>query len=200
MDISLEEAKTWELERKEAKKKDKELRKAKALKLLIDGKTKEEIAAETSLQWMEVNRIEAEYIAKQQQGILVASYLENRKKLLPKVLECGLNLLANGLKHRLEQSEPLDLKEAEIVSRIISNVDHIARLDAGDPTSIIDVNKTIPTTLHDMVRALKQDPFIDTQKLAKEITFEDTARDDSGREATDTGCVSREGESRNTDD
>lgn len=168
-------------EEREAKRKQVlEVKKAMALKLLLDGKSKVDVAAETNLQMRHVAQVEAELIAKQQHGVLLASYVEQRKSLLPKVLSCGLNLIANGLKHRLDSGEVLDLKEAEIVSRIVSNIDHIARLDAGDPTTIVDVNRTIPATLNDMVRALKKDPFIDTLQLAKEITH-DTGNDADSR-------------------
>lgn len=174
-DTSLQEAKARQHERKAKRTRELETRKALAIKALLDGKSKDDISRELSMRWHEVNRIEAELVARQQAGVLVHSYVEHRKKLLPRVLECGLNLIANGLKHQLDTGEPITLKDAEIVSRIVSNLDHIARLDVGDPTTIVDVNRTIPATLKDMVAALKRDPFIDTVQLAREITFDGQA-------------------------
>lgn len=164
----------------------KEEARALALAAIADGKSREDAAEASGLTIREVIHIETELLARKQHGILVKSYLEHRKELLPEVLRCGLNLLANGLKHRLDDPEPLSLREAEIVSRIVSNIDHIARLDAGDPTQIIDVNRTVPATLKDIVATLKQDPFIDTVQLVKELEFNEvTEGNDSGRENTE---------------
>ena len=163
------------LERKETKK-------ALAMKALLDGATIEEAAKETGLNRLQVIRVETELQAKRQHGILTSSYLEGRKELLPKVLHCGLNLIANAFQHAMDKGEALDLKEAEIVSRIIANVDHIARLDAGDPTQIVDINRTIPATFKDMVAAFNKDPFIDTQLLIEEIKHNES--NESGSEGT----------------
>jgi hypothetical protein len=160
----MEEVKRYHIAPKEEKK-------ALAIKRLLEGKSKEEIGSDLNITPLQMIRIEAELNERNQHKMLTHSYLSQRKEMLPKVLTCGLNLLANGLKHRMDMGEPLTLRECEIVSRIISNVDHIARLDAGDPTQIIDLNKTVPTTFKDIVAAFKKDPFIDTQLLIEEIDF-----------------------------
>lgn len=160
-----------------------------AFQAIANGRSREDAKDLSGLTMRQVIQVEADVLSKAQHGVLVASYLEQRKRLLPKVLECGLNLLANGLQYRMSQPEPLSLKEAEIVSRIISNVDHIARLDAGDPTQIVDVNRTVPATLQDLVKTLKKDPFIDTVQLIKEISDDRTGStedDGSGGEAEET--------------
>ena len=104
-----------------------------------------------------------------QHGTLTEAYLEKRKEMLPKVLQYGMNLIANAFKAKLDSGEDINLREAELVSRIVSNVDTIARLDAGDATEIVDIKRTIPTTFKDIVAAFKKDPFIDTQLLINEI-------------------------------
>jgi len=145
------------------------------MKGLLEGQSVASVADSVGLPKRAVIMVEAKLEAQRQQGVLTASYLEGRKALLPKVLHCGLNLIANAFQHAADRRDehgnasPLTLQEAKTVSDIISNIDNMVRLDAGDPTAIVDINRTIPATFKDIVAAFRKDPFIDTQILLEAI-------------------------------
>ena len=145
--------------------------KAVAMQRLLDGASKESISTELGILPSVMIRYEIELEAKRQHKILTEAYLEGRKQLLPEVLHCGLNLIANAFRAVEASGEAITLRDAETVSKIIANVDHIARLDAGDPTQIVDLNRTVPATFKDIVAAFRKDPFIDTKLLLEELDY-----------------------------
>lgn len=102
---------------------------------------------------------------------LVADIKVARKLAIPEAIECGMNLILNALRHRVSTGEILSIYDAKIVSSIISDIDKLARLDAGEPTSISEVNRIIPTTLEELKKIVARDPFIDTIELTKDITY-----------------------------
>ena len=104
-----------------------------------------------------------------------AAYIARKKELLPKVLSSGLNLIFNAFRQReldMEAGEKITMQEAKIISDVVGNLDKIIRLDAGDPTEIVDMNKTVPTTFADIKRILLKDPFINTAMLINDPDIE----------------------------
>jgi len=102
---------------------------------------------------------------------LVESYIGTKKTVLPTILNCGLDLILNSFRDRLSDGNPLSLNEARIVSGVITDLDKIIRLDAGDPTEISEVKRTIPTTMEELKKAIRRDPFIDVIELDKDVDY-----------------------------
>lgn len=126
-----------------------------------------------------------------------AAYIARKRELLPKVLSSGLNLILNAFAQRekdAEAGDKLTMAEAKLISDVIGNLDKIIRLDAGDPTEIVDVNKTVPTTFQDIKRILLKDPFLDTTLLLKDPHIKETYAADTReptREDSPTGADDR---------
>jgi hypothetical protein len=94
-----------------------------------------------------------------------------RKAMIPKAMDLGINLILNSFKHRMDSGEPLTLVETKIVSSVISDIDKLVRLDAGDPTEIEGISSTIPITLDELKKVIARDPFINTVDLVNEIDY-----------------------------
>ena len=164
---------------------DEENYQARAWAMFHMGKSVEEVEAELKIRHLTALKYQRSYLAQEETKKLQELYVSEKAKLLPQVLSCGLNLIYNAFKHREESGDPLNLHETKIVSEVIGNLDKIIRLDAGKATEIVDVQKTIPSTFADILKALKKDPFIDVTILKKEIDYSVTQeKKDEGKTKT----------------
>jgi hypothetical protein len=94
-----------------------------------------------------------------------------RGQLIPKAIDLGINLIYNAFQERMSEGKPLNILETKIVSGVISDIDKLVRLDAGDPTEIKEAASTIPVTLEELKKVIARDPFINTIELKEGIDY-----------------------------
>lgn len=83
--------------------------------------------------------------------------LSNKAKLVD-IFTLGCDLIKRSLVARAMEEKPLDMKEARLVSEIITSLDKLNRLDSGKPTEIIEEAK--PISLNELRDAVLKDKFI----------------------------------------
>ncbi len=99
---------------------------------------------------------------------------ENKKGLLLGITDNALNIISNGLKELARSGEALTVKDIRYVTEILESIDKIVKLDDGTPT---DIHKTVaPSTIIELKRRLKADPFLENQETedAEILTIDST--------------------------
>ena len=90
------------------------------------------------------------------------------QKTLAHISKVSLALIYKSLASRAEQQDALTLREAQIVTDIVTKLDRIARLDAGNPTDIIEDSRHVaPITINELRKIVAKDEFIDVIPLKK---------------------------------
>ena len=83
--------------------------------------------------------------------------LVNREKLTD-IFSIGCELIKKSLEARAKQDDPLDIREAKMVTDIITSLDKMNRLETGKPTEIIEDMK--PISLEELRDAISKDKFL----------------------------------------
>lgn len=81
----------------------------------------------------------------------------NSRADLVDIFAIGCDLIKKSLQHRAKQDEPLDMREAKLLSEIITSLDKMNRLEVGKPTEIIEDAK--PISLQELRDAVLKDKF-----------------------------------------
>ena len=92
--------------------------------------------------------------------------LVNKEKLTD-IFSIGCELIKKSLEARAQQNEPLDIKEAKLVTEIITSLDKMNRLESGKPTEIIEDMK--PLSLEELRNAVMKDKFLDIEVEATPV-------------------------------
>lgn len=186
----------WEITQHEGQK-------LKARELYLRYRTPKQIAKELDIPEMKVNnwiygsrdssenwKRERDELAKEVISETLDRYSVRRKQYLPQILETSLALVLNAVQTRAKDMDasPVTLKEAEVISNLITNLDKLNRLDAGEATDIIQEKKAT-ITIEDLKKAVEKDYFLEVTptgetKLVKPKTVEiETETVDPFREA-----------------
>lgn len=92
---------------------------------------------------------------------MVQALSDSKKKVLTSIVSDGLELVARSMKEWVRSGKVLTPKEADSISKIITDADKISKLDEGSPTDILGEIK--PATYVEIrearERALELDPF-----------------------------------------
>ena len=90
------------------------------------------------------------------------TYKQRKAEYLPEILEVSIALVLNAVKNRAltMTEEPVTLSEARTISDLISNLDKLQRLDAGEATDILEERKAT-ITIDDLKNAVLKDYFLE---------------------------------------
>lgn len=93
---------------------------------------------------------------------VVDKTIREKEKLLPGILQIGLELIQKTFEHRLAETaiNPMTIREAKEVSDIVSNIDKLMRLEAGTATEIVN-QQYGPVTIEQLKNAIRNDPFLE---------------------------------------
>jgi len=93
-------------------------------------------------------------------GSIVSFFVQHKKEVLENTWGVALSILADGLqkmqKDIADNDKKLNLRDMKGLSEIISDLDKIARLEAGQATSII---RQAGLTAAEAEKIIKEDPF-----------------------------------------
>lgn len=90
------------------------------------------------------------------------------RRVLAEVSRISLSMVYKSLSHRSQQPAPLTLREAQVVTDILSKLDRIARLDDGEPTDIVAGSERLaPISIEELRTIVAKDAFIDIIPIKK---------------------------------
>ena len=107
---------------------------------------------------------------------LLRELTENKKTVLTSLVGNSLECVDRAILDLRNRKNPPTIKEARMLTHIVSEIDKILRLDDGKPTDIIAEQK--PATVIELREKLKRDPFYieDTIPL-REINYDKEAEE-----------------------
>jgi hypothetical protein len=103
---------------------------------------------------------------------LLKELTENKKTILSSLVGNSLECVDRAILELKNRFNPPTIKEARMLTHIVSEIDKILRLDEGTPTDIIAEHR--PSTVIELREQLKKDPFYIEDAKFKEITHETT--------------------------
>ena len=162
----------------------------KAKELFMSYKTLKEIAEALDMPYKTVQFHSAKWKKDRDlmKNELLRELTENKKTVLTSLVGNSLECVDRAIADLKNRKNPPSIKEARMLTHIISEIDKILRLDEGEPTDIIAEHK--PATVIELREKLKRDPFYVEDADFREIAYETT---------TDpTNPTSSDGDSRGT--
>ena len=103
---------------------------------------------------------------------LLLELTENKKTVLTSLVGNSLECVDRAILDLRNRKSPPTIKEARMLTHIVSEIDKILRLDDGEPTDIIAEHK--PATVIELRDKLKRDPFYIEDANFREIAHEKT--------------------------
>lgn len=150
----------------------------KAKELFMSYKTLKEIAEAVDMPYKTVQFHSAKW--KKDRNLmkneLLRELTENKKTVLTSLVGNSLECVDRAIADLKNRKNPPSIKEARMLTHIVSEIDKILRLDEGEPTDIIAEHK--PATIIELREKLKRDPFYieDTVPL-REIDYDKEAEE-----------------------
>lgn len=141
----------------------------KAKELYFDHKNLVTISKELQVSTVTLSKWREEHswdvLREEADKALVDEAFATKRKTLSKIAGITTTQIERGLKAISDRFEPPTLKEVEMLSNILGNLDKIARLDAGKPTENVAVAVGVSTLTVEKIRDIVlADPFLPAKK------------------------------------
>tara|TARA_R100000152_G_C6761923_1_gene186113 strand:+ start:851 stop:1402 length:552 start_codon:yes stop_codon:yes gene_type:complete len=146
----------------------------KARELYMSYKTLKEIAEALDMPYKTVQFHSAKWKKDRDlmKNELLRELTENKKTVLTSLVGNSLECVDRAIADLKNRKNPPSIKEARMLTHIVSEIDKILRLDEGEPTDIIAEHK--PATIIELREKLKRDPFYIEDANFREIAYEET--------------------------